>query len=74
MGFFVLVFVVTLWCVCAFLSSAAFDRLMSGTDGCQTHVDSRSRGDGWQTQNRKTWLSGQVRAEKVMAEAVMIDG
>ena len=28
---------------------------MSGTDGCQTHVDSRSRGDGGQTQKRRCW-------------------
>ena len=38
---------------------------MKGTDGCETHADGRARGDGWQTPGRKTWLSGQVRAEKL---------
>ena len=28
----------------------------------------------WQTQKLNTWLSGQMRAEKVLAEAVTIDG
>ena len=32
------------------------------------------RGDGFQTQKRKSWVSGQVRAERVLADAITIDG
>ena len=39
-----------------------------------TNADGRARGEGGRTQKRKTWLSGQVRAEKVLADAVTIDG
>ena len=67
--FFVHVFVVTLRCV--FYSVFPVN---VGCRWCQTHVDSRSRSDGWQTEQRKTWLSGRVRAEKVLAEAVTIEG
>ena len=31
-------------------------------------------GDGFQTQKRKSWIPGQVRAEKVLADATIIDG
>ena len=37
-------------------------------------ADGRSGGDGWQTKKSKTWVSGKVREEKVLAEAVTIDG
>ena len=30
--------------------------------------------DGFQTQEKKSWVSGQVRAERVLAEAITIDG
>ena len=30
--------------------------------------------DGFQTQKNKSWVSGQVRAERVLAEAITIDG
>ena len=32
------------------------------------------RGDGFQTQKQKSWVSGQVRAERVLADAITIDG
>ena len=56
------------------VSSAAFSSLMTGTDGRWMCADGRSGGDGWQTKKSKTWISGKVRAEKVLAEAVTIDG
>ena len=31
-------------------------------------------GDGFQTQKRKPWIPGQVRAQKVLADAIAIDG
>ena len=31
-------------------------------------------GDGFQTQRKKSWIPGQVRAEKVLADAITIDG
>ena len=31
-------------------------------------------GDGFQTQKRKSWIPGKVRAEKVLADAIAIDG
>ena len=30
--------------------------------------------DGFQTQKKKSWVSGQVRAERVLAEAITTDG
>ena len=30
--------------------------------------------DGFQTQKKKFWVSGQVRAERILAEAITIDG
>ena len=30
--------------------------------------------DGFQTQKKKSWVSGQVRAERIRAEAITIDG
>ena len=30
--------------------------------------------DGFQTQKKKSWVSGQVRAERILAEAITIDG
>ena len=47
---------------------------MTGTDGFQTQKVCRANGDGWQTQRRKGWLSGQLRAKKIHAGAVTIDG
>ena len=32
------------------------------------------RGDGFQTQKQKSWVSGQVRAARVLADAITIDG
>ena len=31
-------------------------------------------GDGFQTQKKRSWVSGQVRAERVLADAITIDG
>ena len=31
-------------------------------------------GDGFQTQKKKSWVSGQVRAARVLADAIIIDG
>ena len=50
--------------VCHIVSSAAFSRVMAGTDGGWTCADGRTGREGWHTQKRKTWVSGQVRAEK----------
>ena len=30
-------------------------------------------GDGFQTQKKKSWVSGQVRAERVLADAITVD-
>ena len=32
------------------------------------------RSDGFQTQKKQSWVSGQVRTERVLAEAITIDG
>ena len=36
--------------------------------------DQEVGGDGFETQKRKSWIPGQVRAEKVLADAIRIDG
>ena len=40
----------------------------------QMAADDRAKGEGWQTQKRKGWMSGQFRPEKLVAEAITIDG
>ena len=59
------------WCA-HILSLVAISLWMTGTDGYQTQTDGRATGEGWQTQKRKGWMLGQLRAEKLLAEAVTL--
>ena len=36
----------------------------------QMAADDRAKGEGWQMQKRKGWMSGQLRPEKLVAEAI----
>ena len=37
-------------------------------------VFSQDQADDFQTHKKKSWVSGQVRAERILADAVTIDG
>ena len=37
-------------------------------------ADDRAKGEGWYTQKRKGRMSGQLREEKLLAEAITVDG
>ena len=66
-------------CVCVPISSVpllfvVLPAAVSSNFFQSTVADDRSNGEGWQTQRRKGWLSGQLRADKILAEAITIDG
>ena len=64
-------------CVCSnFLCALLFVVLTAAvSSNCfqSTEADDCSNGDGWQTQRRKEWLSGQLLADKIRAEDITID-
>ena len=61
---------------CAFVEFVVLDRQQFRRISSRQSMgaDDRSNGEGWQTQRRRGSLSGQLRADKILAEAITIDG